>query len=87
MTTVAPDLEIPIEEIKAGKRVTEYHLMWWAFRRDPLAVLSLIILLAFILGAIFAPNLTPYPEQGRGVRFGAKIAPNIKPSRMTHSQF
>ncbi|MFC2053557.1 ABC transporter permease [Chloroflexota bacterium] len=66
MTMVAPDLEIPIEEIGAGKRVTEYHLMWWAFRRDPLAVLSLIILLAFILGAIFAPNLTPYPEQGRG---------------------
>jgi ABC-type dipeptide/oligopeptide/nickel transport system permease subunit len=66
MTTVAPDLEISIEEIGTGMRVTEYQLMWWAFRRDPLAVLSLIILLAFILGAIFAPNLTPYPEQGRG---------------------
>ena len=81
MTMVAPDLEIPIEEIGAGKRVTEYHLMWWAFRRDPLAVLSLIILLAFILGAIFAPNLTPYPEQGRGV---PNILEKFNPPSLVH---
>ena len=37
-----------------------------AFRRDPLAVASLVVVLAFILGAIFATVLTPYPEQGRG---------------------
>jgi len=78
---VAPDLEIPIEEIGAGKRVTEYHLMWWAFRRDPLAVLSLIILLAFILGATFAPNLTPYPEQGRGV---PNILEKFNPPSLVH---
>ena len=66
MSTVTPDLDIPIKEIQTDKRVTEYYLMWYAFRRDPLAVLSLLILLAFILGAIFAPLLTSYPEQGRG---------------------
>ncbi|MBC7226575.1 MAG: ABC transporter permease [Thermoflexales bacterium] len=37
-----------------------------AFLRDRLAVASLVIILLFILGAIFAPWLTPYPEQGRG---------------------
>jgi peptide/nickel transport system permease protein len=37
-----------------------------AFRRDRLAVISLVVILAFILGAIFAPWLTPYPEQGLG---------------------
>jgi len=51
-------------------QVTEFQLMWRAFRRDPLAVASLIILIIFILGAIFAPWLTPFPEQGLG-------APNI----------
>jgi len=51
-------------------RLKEYHLMLQAFRRDPLAVASLVLILLFILGAVFAPTLTPYPEQGRG-------APNI----------
>jgi len=47
-------------------RLEEYGLMVRAFRRDPLAVISLLIILAFVLGAIFAPHLTPYPEEGRG---------------------
>lgn len=37
-----------------------------AFLQDWLAVASLVIILLFIFGAIFAPWLTPYPEQGRG---------------------
>lgn len=37
-----------------------------AFGRDWLAVASLAIILLFVFGAIFAPWLTPYPEQGRG---------------------
>ncbi len=48
----------------------EYGLMVRAFRRDPLALISLVIILVFVLGAIFAPFLTPYPEEGRG-------APNL----------
>ena len=47
-------------------QLDEYGLMWRAFRRDRLAVISLFIILAFIIGAVFAPWLTPYPEQGRG---------------------
>jgi peptide/nickel transport system permease protein len=47
-------------------RMREYSLMVRAFRRDPLAVASLVVVLVFILGTIFAPVLTPYPEQGRG---------------------
>jgi len=47
-------------------RFREYSLMWQAFRRDPLAVISLVVILVFILGALFAPVLTPYPGQGRG---------------------
>ena len=66
MSLAATDLDMDLEGPEA-KRVTEYQLMWRAFRRDPLAVISLVILLIFILGAIFAPFLTPYPEQGLGV--------------------
>ncbi len=66
MATTITDLEVPLSELPATKQISEYHLMWRAFRRDPLAVISLIILLIFILGAIFAPYLTAYPEQGLG---------------------
>ncbi len=38
-----------------------------AFKRDGLAVASLIILVIIIAASIFAPWLTPYAEQGAGV--------------------
>lgn len=47
-------------------QLEEYRLMARAFRRDWLGVLSLLVIVAFVLGAIFAPYLTPYPEEGRG---------------------
>lgn len=34
--------------------------------RDPLALISTVIILLFILIAIFAPIVAPYPEQGQG---------------------
>lgn len=46
--------------------VGDVELMWRAFRRDPLAMVSLGVIVFFILGAILAPVLTPFPEQGRG---------------------
>jgi peptide/nickel transport system permease protein len=39
----------------------------WFFRRDRVAMVSLIFLFLVILSAVFAPLLTPYPEQGAGV--------------------
>ena len=36
------------------------------FLKNPLTVLGLILLSAFLLTAVFAPLLAPYPEQGRG---------------------
>lgn len=47
-------------------RFSEFGLMVRAFRHDPLAVGSLIVVVLFTLGTILAPFLTPYPEQGRG---------------------
>jgi peptide/nickel transport system permease protein len=62
---VATGLPDTLIEPQPG-RVSEYNLMWRAFRRDPLALASLILIILFIFGAIFAPWLTPYPGQGRG---------------------
>jgi len=39
----------------------------WFFRRDRVAMVSLFFLFLVILSAVFAPLLTPYPEQGAGV--------------------
>jgi len=47
-------------------QLEEYRLMVRAFRRDWLGMLSLVVIVIFVLGAIFAPYLTPYPEEGRG---------------------
>ena len=38
----------------------------WYFRRDKLAVVCFYIVCLMIFVAIFAPYLTPYPEQGLG---------------------
>jgi peptide/nickel transport system permease protein len=50
---------------KRGK-TGERNLVMRAFRRDKLAVASVFIILIFVLAAVFAPYLTPYPEQGLG---------------------
>jgi peptide/nickel transport system permease protein len=50
--------------------------MWRAFRRDRLAVISLVIIAIFILAAVFAPWLAPYPDQGMGkANLGEKLDP------------
>ncbi|MCX7855380.1 MAG: ABC transporter permease [Anaerolineae bacterium] len=63
-TLIRPFLERWTREHRS--QLEEYRLMLRSFRQDWLAVASLVIILLFIFGAIFAPWLTPYPEQGRG---------------------
>jgi peptide/nickel transport system permease protein len=65
MTTIAEQPEVGTTQRAA--RFREAGLMWNAFRRDWLAVASLVVIVAFIVGAVFAPWLAPYPEQGLGV--------------------
>lgn len=40
--------------------------VWHVLSRDPLAIISIAIIAIFLLVAIFAPVLAPYPEQGAG---------------------
>ncbi len=39
----------------------------WRFRRDRLGVTAAIVIACFTIGAVFAPVLTRFAEQGRGV--------------------
>jgi peptide/nickel transport system permease protein len=48
----------------------EMRLITRSFRKDTLALIGAAIIVLFVLGAVFAPLLTPYPDQGKG-------APNI----------
>lgn len=40
--------------------------IWQIIRRDPLALASLIVITLYLLMAIFAPWVAPYPAQGEG---------------------
>ncbi len=62
-------------------RFQESGLMWRALRRDRLAVLSLVIIAIFILGAVFAPWLAPYPDQGMGK---ANLKEKLDPPSSAH---
>jgi peptide/nickel transport system permease protein len=54
--------------------------VWW-FRRDRIAVISLMFIGAVILIAILAPWLTPYPNQGRGE---PSITERLQPPSQAH---
>jgi len=66
MSTEGPILAVT-EPIPPPRSVGEYRLMWRAFRRDPLAIVSLAVIGIFVAAAVFAPWLAPYPGQGMGV--------------------
>ncbi len=73
---VWPDREVEKPQGEWSARFGEYALMWRAFGRDPLALVSLFIIAIFILAAVFAPWLTPYPEQGLGkTNLSEKLVP------------
>jgi peptide/nickel transport system permease protein len=57
---------IPVLSVEVPGTTKERQLVWRAFRRDPLAMISLAIIVVFVCGAVFAPFLTRYPAQGLG---------------------
>mgnify|MGYP001404241332 FL=1 len=78
----APGIEVsPFVEPAPAATYSEWRLIWRSFRQDKLALIGLAIILVFILGAAFAPLLTPYPEQGRG---DPNILEKFKPPSAAH---
>ena len=55
--------------------------MWRAFRRDRLAVLSLVIIVAIVLASVLAPWLAPYPRQGWGA---SNLEEKLEPPSRAH---
>jgi peptide/nickel transport system permease protein len=60
---------------------SESALILRSFRQDKLALVGLAIIVIFVLGAIFAPYLTPYPQQGLG---DPNILEKFKPPSLAH---
>ncbi len=58
------NIPVPTSTESQNTRTTRHVLN--VIARDPLALISTIIILLFILVAIFAPLVAPYPEQGQG---------------------
>lgn len=50
-----------------GGRLKEYRRSLHFFLKNPLTILGLAIVISLILISIFAPQIAPYPEQGRGI--------------------
>ena len=63
--------EAPTSALQA--RAGRFYLSWLAFRRNPLAVAGLLIVLALVLAAAFAPLLAPYSPTAQAL--GARLAP------------
>jgi peptide/nickel transport system permease protein len=64
---------VELPDTAATRRTARYQelgLMARAFQRDWLAVASMVVIILFVVMAVFAPWLAPYPEQGEG-------APNL----------
>ncbi|MEJ2709441.1 MAG: ABC transporter permease [Anaerolineales bacterium] len=80
-TAALPEEILSARSRQRATRFREYALMLQAFRRDPLAVASLLIILVFILSALFAPVLSPFPAQGRG---DPNILEKFQPPSSTH---
>ena len=60
LTTVDNETAVTTIESRRGSHI------WHVIRRDPLAMASIFIIITFLLIAILAPVLAPYPEQGAG---------------------
>jgi peptide/nickel transport system permease protein len=75
LTNIDDEKAVAVIESRRGSHI------WHVIRRDPLAMASIAIIIIFLLIAIFAPVLAPYPEQGAG-----KVSPDTLylPPSMAH---
>lgn len=57
------DNSIALTDTKTEKRKNNFNKLWYKFSKSKLSVVGLIIVLAVVFLAIFAPFVTPYPNQ------------------------
>src|SRR5690606_13102175 len=64
------------ETLAEPRRLSNAYQNWYRFSRNPSAVIGAVIVIVFILAAIFAPLITPYPEHvGAVVDFRSRHLP------------
>jgi peptide/nickel transport system permease protein len=79
--SLAPPVEAPMDgEVAALPQRTARHVLG-VIARDPLALASSIAIVLFLLMALTAPTIAPYPQQGAGRSNPATLT--LPPSR-TH---
>jgi peptide/nickel transport system permease protein len=61
------DESMRVSERSRLESLTEYRMSFYLLRKNPVSFLGLVILVGFVITAIFAPWLAPYPEQGIGI--------------------
>lgn len=57
---------VQVASLESSQSTRTFRHVLNVIARDPLSLASTIVLVAFILMAIFAPQIAPYPEEGAG---------------------
>jgi peptide/nickel transport system permease protein len=75
-TSITPE---QLKQLQSASRRENLGRSWYKFSRNPMSVVGLIIVVALVLLAIFAPYLTPFPKHaGPFTDFAhAKIPPGL----------
>ena len=65
--------------IRRPDTATQWQLMWWKFRRHPLAMIGLGIIGILVLSSLFPETISPYRPDERNTHYlaGAPMAPHI----------
>lgn len=61
--------------------LTEYQMSFYLLRKNPISLMGLVIITGFMITAVFAPWLAPFPEQGLGL---PNLAERFAPPSLTH---
>lgn len=76
MTAAPLPVPPPSEDGPASRPVSRWRVAAETLRRSPLSIAGLVIVLAVVLVALFAPWIAPYPEDaGATVNFAQRLKP------------
>ena len=59
------------EKIRRPDLASQWQLMWWKFRKHKLAMVGMVLLGIFVLMALFAEFISPYPPYDRNPAYVA----------------
>lgn len=62
-------------------QLKELRYTFYLVRRSPLTVFGLVLLILFVILAIAAPNIAPYPSD---IEFGTNLRARLEPPSFTH---